>query len=84
MKNTEIITKDHRDQLLISGVSLLVGLATKTIVEKGWEMLFEEDSPSKGDMEDIDFKKVLLWTAVSGTVISSAKLVATHFIGKKL
>ncbi|MEP1151527.1 MAG: DUF4235 domain-containing protein [Balneola sp.] len=84
MHDTKLITKENKEQIILSGISLAAGLATKVAVEKAWEKFFREDSPSKGNAEEYDFKKVLLWTVITGTVISSAKLIATHFAGKKL
>lgn len=84
MSDTKVLTKDKRNEIIISGASIITGIVTKAAVEKGWKLLFKEESPSKGEVESIDLKKILLWTAVSGTIISSAKLMATHFLSEKL
>ncbi|SMO36714.1 DUF4235 domain-containing protein [Gracilimonas mengyeensis] len=75
---------DTGKKIIITGASLLAGFAMKQFATKNWEKIFGEEPPSTNPSKEIDWKKVLLWTVITGTAVSSSKLAAKRYLTLKL
>lgn len=70
--------------LIISGSAVIVGYALKQLAQKEWKKLYDEEPPSTHPSEEINWKKVIIWSVITGTIISSAKLATKRFLTLKL
>jgi hypothetical protein len=71
-------------RLIVSGVTILVGFTLSQIARNSWIKYYDEEPPSTHPSEEINWKKVVLWSIVTGTVISSAKLATQRYLTLKL
>jgi hypothetical protein len=75
---------DTSKKIIITGATVLVGFTLDKIARNRWMKIYDEEPPSTHHSEDINWKKVILWSIVTGTVISSAKLAAERYLTHKL
>ena len=75
---------DTSKKIIITGATVLVGFTLNQIARNGWYKLYNEEPPSTHPSEEINWKKVILWSIVTGTAISSAKLAAERYLIQKL
>lgn len=75
---------DRSKKIIISGITVFVGYTMNQIARKRWMKIYNEEPPTSYPSEEIDWKKVILWSIVTGTVISSAKLAAKRYLTVKL
>lgn len=71
-------------KIVITSAAALVGVSLKGLAKKKWENLYDEEPPTIHPSEEINWKKVLLWSVITGTVISSAKLATKRYLTLKL
>jgi len=76
--------EDTSKKLIITGVTVLVDLTLNQIARKSWNKIYDEEPPSTHPSDEINWKKVILWSIISGTVISSAKLATQRYLTLKL
>lgn len=70
--------------LVINSASVIVGYTLKQLAQKKWEDVYDENPPTTHPSEEINWKKVIIWSVVTGTVISSAELATKRFLTLKL
>lgn len=70
--------------LVITSGSAIVGFTLKQLAQKKWKDLYGEEPPSTHPSEEINWKKVILWSIVTGTLISSAELATKRYLTLKL
>lgn len=75
---------DTAKKLIITGASVLVGYTLKQMAKKKWMNVYNEEPPTTKPTEEIDWKKVILWSVITGTAISSAKLATKRYLTVKL
>ena len=46
--------------------------------------VYDEEPPTSNPSEEINWKKVILWSVITGTVISSARLATERYLTLKL
>lgn len=78
------MSEDTGKALLISGASILVGYTLKIYSRKKWKKIYDEEPPTTNPSEEIDWKKVILWSIITGTAISTAKLATSRYLTLKL
>lgn len=78
------MSDDTGKALIISGASVLVGYTLKKMARKKWREIYDEEPPTKKPSEEINWKKVILWSIITGTAISSAKLATSRYLTLKL
>lgn len=71
-------------RLIVTGATVIVGFTLNQIARNRWIKLYDEEPPSTHPSEEINWKKVVLWSIVTGTVISSAKLATQRYLTLKL
>ncbi len=75
---------DTVKKLIIAGTSVIVGYTLKQLAQKKWKDVYDEEPPSTHPSEEMNWKKVIIWSVVTGTVISSAKLATKRYLTLKL
>lgn len=75
---------DTIKKLIITGSSVIVGYTLKQIAQKKWKDIYDEDPPTTLPSEEINWKKVIVWSVVTGTLISSAKLATKRYLTLKM
>jgi hypothetical protein len=75
---------DTSKKLIITGITVLVGFTLNQIARKSWSKIYDEEPPSTHPSDEINWKKVILWSIVTGTVISSAKLATERYLTLKI
>lgn len=75
---------DKLKTLVITGASVIVGYTLKQFAQKKWKDVYDEEPPATHPSEEINWKKVILWSVITGTVISSAELATKRFLTLKL
>ncbi len=75
---------DTSKKIIITGTTVLVGFTLNRIARNGWFKLYHEEPPSTHPSEEINWKKVILWSIVTGTAISSARLATERYLTLKL
>lgn len=78
------MSDDTAKNLIITGASVIVGYSLKQMAWKKWGEIYDEEPPATKPTEEIDWKKVILWSVVTGTIISSAKLATKRYLTLKL
>lgn len=71
-------------KLIIASASVIVGYTLKQLAQKQWKEVYGEEPPTTHPSEDINWKKVILWSVITGTVVSSAELAIKRFLTLKL
>jgi hypothetical protein len=71
-------------KLIINSVTVIVGFTLRQLAQKQWEKVYQEEIPETHVSEEINWKKVILWSIITGTVISSAELAAKRYLTLKL
>lgn len=77
--NEETIKK-----LVVAGSSVIVGYTLKQLAQKKWKDIYDEEPPTTLSSEEINWKKVIIWSVVTGTIISSAKLATKRYLTLKM
>ena len=75
---------DDLKKLAITGASVLVGYSLKQYATKKWRDVYGEEPPTTHPSEEINWKKVIIWSVITGTAISSAKLATKRYLTLKL
>ena len=78
------MNKHLAKKILITGSSVIVGAAVKELAKKRWRGFYNEEPPTRKVSDDIEWKKVILWSIITGTIISSAKLATERYLTVKL
>ncbi|PAU95073.1 hypothetical protein CK503_02420 [Aliifodinibius salipaludis] len=71
-------------KLIAASASVIVGYTLKQLAQKKWKDVYDEEPPTTHPSEEINWKKVIIWSVVTGTVISSAKLATKRYLTHKL
>lgn len=75
---------DDFKKITIAGASVLVGYTLNQFAKKKWQDIYDEEPPTTHPSEEINWKKVILWSIITGTIISSAKLATQRYLTMKL
>lgn len=75
---------DKIKNLVITSVSVIVGYTLKQLAQKEWKKVYDEEPPTTHPSEEINWKKVIMWSVITGTVISSAKLATKRYLTLKM
>lgn len=75
---------DTVKKLIISSASVIVGYTLKQLAQRKWKDVYDEEPPTTHPSEEINWKKVILWSLITGTVISSAKLATKRYLTSKM
>lgn len=75
---------DTVKKLIIAGSSVIVGYTLKQLAQKKWKDVFDEEPPTTHPSEEINWKKVIIWSVITGTIISSAELATKRYLTLKL
>lgn len=75
---------DDLKKLTIAGASVLVGYSLKQFARKKWMNVYNEEPPTTHPSEEINWKKVIIWSVITGTAISSAQLATKRYLTLKL
>lgn len=75
---------DTGKKIIITGASVLVGFALKQIAHESWMRIYGKKPPSTNPSKEIDWKKVILWSVITGTAISSGELAVKRYLTLKL
>ncbi len=78
------MSDDTGKKLLITSASVIVGYTLKQLAQKKWRDVYDEEPPTSHPSEEINWKKVIIWSVITGTVISSAKLATQRYLTLKL
>lgn len=78
------MNEESKKKLLITGASVIVGYGLKQLAVKSWQRAYGEDPPTTNPSEEINWKKVIIWSVVSGTAISTAKLATKRYLTLRL
>lgn len=78
------MNEETTKRLIITGASVVVGFTLKQLAESGWRKVYKENPPNTHPDKEINWKKVILWSVVTGTAISSAKLATKRYLTLKL
>lgn len=78
------MNEDTVKKLIIGSTSVIVGYTLKQLAQKKWKDVYDEEPPTTHPSEEINWKKVIIWSLVTGTVISSAKLATKRYLTLKL
>lgn len=78
------MSKDLAKKIIITGSSVIVGAAIQELAKSRWRNIYKEEPPSKKASGEIEWKKVILWSVITGTIISSAKLATERYLTLKL
>lgn len=78
------MNEDTVKKLIIGSASVIVGYSLKQLAQKKWKDVYDEDPPTTHPSEEINWKKVIIWSVITGTVISSAELAAKRYLTLKL
>lgn len=70
--------------LAINSASVIVGFTLKQLAQKKWKDVYDEEPPSTHPSEEINWKKVIIWSVVVGTIINSGRLATKRFLTLKL
>lgn len=75
---------DTLKTLAINSASVIVGYTLKQLAQKKWKNVYDEEPPPTHSSEEINWKKVIIWSVVIGTIISSGRLATKRFLTLKL
>lgn len=75
---------DDLKKLTIAGTAALVGVTLNNFAKKKWRDHYDEEPPTTNPSEEINWKKVIIWSVITGTAISSAKLATKRYLTLKL
>lgn len=78
------MSDDTGKALIITGASVLVGYSLRKLARKKWKKVYNEEPPTTNPSQEINWKKVILWSIITGTVISSAQLATSRYLNLKL
>ena len=71
------------DEIWISAAALVAGYGMRKILELAYEEVYDEKAPYHIDNREIDWKKVMGWTIVSGIAVTAMKMLVRRGFGKK-
>lgn len=75
---------DDLKKLTIAGTAAIVGVTLNNFARKKWRDHYNEEPPTTNPSEEIDWKKVIIWSVITGTAISTAKLATKRYLTLKL
>lgn len=75
---------DTVKKLVLAGSSVIVGYTLRQLAQKKWKDVYDEEPPTTHPSEEINWKKVITWSIITGTIISSAKLATKRYLTLKL
>lgn len=75
---------DTVKKLIIAGSSVIVGYTLNQLAQKKWKDVFDEEPPTTHPSEEINWQKVIIWSVMTGTIISSAELATKRYLTLKL
>lgn len=78
------MNNDTVKKLIIASSSVIVGYTLKQLAQKKWKDLYDEEPPSTHPSEEINWKKVIIWSVITGTVISSVEMAIKRYLTIKL
>lgn len=78
------MNNDTVKKIIITSTSVMVGYALKQLAQKKWKDVYDEEPPTTHPSEVINWKKVIIWSVISGTVISSAELATKRYLTLKM
>ena len=70
-------------RLIINSATVIVGYSLRQLAQKKWKDVYDEEPPSTHPSEEINWKKVIIWSVITGTVISSAELATKRYLTLK-
>lgn len=70
--------------LIITSASVIVGYGLRQLAQKKWKEVYDEEPPTTHPSEEINWKKVIIWSVITGTIISSAELATKRYLTLKL
>lgn len=67
----------HTDfsKILVTGISILIGIGIKGIFVKGWMNTYNEEPPGLKPSDKIEWGKLILWTFFSGLLLRLVKVM---------
>lgn len=71
-------------KLIITSGSVIVGFTLRQLAQKKWRDVYNEEPPATHPSEEINWKKVIIWSIITGTIISSAELATKRYLTLKL
>lgn len=78
------MNNDTLKTLVITSASAIVGYSLKQLAQTKWKDMYDEEPASTHQSEEINWKKVIIWSIVTGTIISSAELATKRYLTLKL
>lgn len=78
------MSDDTVKKLVINSASVIVGYTLRQLAQKKWKDVYDEEPPTTHPSKEINWKKVIIWSVISGTLISSAELVIKRYLTLKL
>lgn len=78
------MSDDTVKTLIITSASVIVGYTLKQLAQKKWKEVYDEEPPTTHPSEEINWKKVIIWSVITGTVISTAELATQRYLTLKL
>lgn len=65
-------------KIIITSGSVIVGFILRQLAQKKWRNAYNEEPPATHPSDENNWKKVIIWSIITGTIISSAELAAKH------
>lgn len=78
------MNNDTVKNLIITSGSVIVGYTLRQLAQKKWKDVYDEKPPAINPSEEINWKKVIIWSVITGTIISSAELATKRYLTLKL
>lgn len=75
---------DTVKNLVITSATVIFGYTLRQLAQKKWIDVYNEEPPATHPSEEINWKKVIIWSVITGTVISTAELAAKRYLTLKL
>jgi hypothetical protein len=78
------MSDDTLKKLIITSASVIVGFTLRQLAQKKWKEVYDEEPPATHPSEEINWKKVIIWSVITGTIVSSAELATKRYLTLKL
>lgn len=78
------MSDDTIKTLIITSTSAIVGFSLRQLAQKKWKDVYDEAPPTTHPSQEIDWKKVMIWSLITGTLISTAELATQRFLTLRL
>lgn len=75
---------NNAKKMLITGATLIVGYSLRQFAQNKWRDVYDEEPPASHASDEINWKKVIIWSIITGTIISSAELATRRYLTLKL